>query len=65
MTKVGFMTDEEQEIMDHIHAAMYGIKDLGLNCNENELTHAVHSLQMFVMIRVLNRDNPYWSNWYE
>lgn len=59
-------TPEEQDVLDHILAAMRGIQDLGLDCNESELAHAVHTLQGFVMVRVLNRLDPeYWSDWYE
>lgn len=59
-------TPEEQDVLDHILAAMRGIQDLGLNCNEAELSRAVHTLQGFVMVRMLNRLDPdYWSDWYE
>lgn len=66
MSKSPMLTDAEQEVMDHIGAAMKGIQKLGLSCNETELAQAVHSLQIFVMVRVLNRIDPeYWGDWYE
>lgn len=59
------LSPAEQEIMDHIQAVIKGLQDLGLSCNEGELAQAIHSLQMFIMVRVLNRLDPYWSDWYE
>lgn len=58
-------TSEEQAILDHILAAHNGLLDLGLNCNQTELAAATHTLQMFVMVRILSRlDSDYWSDWY-
>jgi hypothetical protein len=56
---------EEQEVMDHNVAAKTGIQEWGLDCNGSELAHAVHSLQMFVMIHAAHRENPNgWNDWY-
>ncbi len=55
VSELSGMTEAEQDIMSHIGKAYKGIRNLGLVDNENELTEAIHTLQMFIMIRVLNR----------
>jgi hypothetical protein len=61
-----YLDTEEQEVMDHILAAMEGIQGWGLNCNSAELSHAVHGLQMFVILHALQRESPdAWSSWYD
>lgn len=49
------LSDEEQEIIDHIVAAMRGINNLGLQANQGELVAAVHALQMFPLIHAMHR----------
>jgi hypothetical protein len=58
---------EEQAVMDHILAAMQGIYDLGLkpDTNSSELSSAVHVLQSFVILHMLQRVAPgHWGEWY-
>lgn len=57
---------DEQAVMDHILAAMQGIQDLGLRTNHAELAQAVHVLQQFVILHMLQRLAPEaWGNWFE
>jgi hypothetical protein len=56
----------EQAVMDHILSAMRGIEDLGLRCNETELTVHVHGLQSFVIQHMLQRIAPgEWGSWFD
>lgn len=63
-------TDDEQEVMDHINAAMQGIVKLGLRRDtlnlHVELASATHGLQMFVAAHAMQRiyfvGGP---NWYD
>lgn len=60
---------EEQEVMDHINAAMKGIVDLGLKMDSDnlgtELCLHVHGLQGFVVQHMLQRLEPHeWGKWY-
>lgn len=58
--------EAEAAIDEHIVAAMQGIQDLGLMCNEGELAHAVHTLQLFLIKHMLQRlGSPEFSDWYE
>jgi len=60
------MTEEEQEIMDHITAAFNGIVKLGLTYNKDQLAIGTHMMQQCIQQRVLHRWYPdVWSNWYE
>lgn len=57
--------EAEAAIDEHICAAMRGIQDLGLMCNEGELAHAVHTMQLFVIKHMLQRlGSPEFSHWY-
>lgn len=60
-------SDEEQEIMDHILAAMQGIQDLGLRANETELAIHVHGLQSFPIQHMLQRIGgaENWGQWFD
>ena len=50
-----------QQIVD-VHD---GIRALGLKKNTAEFTHAVHTLQMFLINRRLHRERPdYWASWF-
>lgn len=54
--------------MDHILAAYNGIQAFGdgLSANSQELSSAVHTLQGFVIQRMLSRvDANVWGNWYQ
>jgi hypothetical protein len=60
---------DEQEIMDHILAAMEGIIALGLKMDSDnlgtELTLHVHGLQGFVIQHMLQRvERDAWGKWY-
>ena len=56
---------EEQEVLNHILAAMEKIESWGLAVNTQELTVAVHTLQGFVIAHMLHRIEPrIWSNWF-
>ena len=56
----------EQEVMEHILAAVKGIQDLGLRCNETELTMHIHGLQGFVIQHMLQRlSSDEWGCWFE
>lgn len=62
------MNAEEREVMDHILAAYNGIREFGpgLSANSTELTQAVHTLQGFVIQRMLARVAPdVWGDWYQ
>lgn len=56
---------EEQVASDHLIAFMQQVQDWDLNCNQQELVTAIHTLQTFVikhMIQRLNGEN--FSEWY-
>lgn len=58
--------EEETAIDEHIVAALHGIHDLGLKVNHQELAHAVHTMQLFVIKHMLQRlGSPEFSDWYE
>lgn len=61
-----FLSAAEQDVMDHILAAMQGIQEWGLRSNHTELAMAVHGLQAFVIQHMLQRLNPDdWGCWFE
>lgn len=66
------LTEEEEAVMDHIAAAMEGIKALGLRkvdgayVNGSELAGAIHVLQGYVIQHMLQRLEPrVWGKWFE
>lgn len=62
------MNAEERKVMDHILAAYNGIQEFGggLSANSSELSTAVHTLQGFVIQRMLSRADPKtWGDWYQ
>lgn len=58
-------SEDEDRVLAHIKAAHREILDWGLDCNTQELTQAVHTMQMFVIMHMLGRDpSGEWSDWY-
>jgi hypothetical protein len=59
------LTDEELRLLQQIVDVHDGIRALGLRTNVAEFTHAVHTLQMFLINRRLHRERPdYWASWF-
>jgi hypothetical protein len=59
------MTPDELALMQQTFEIYQQLRAMGLRTNESELTHAVHTVQMFVINRALHRQWPeYWSDWY-
>lgn len=62
----GGLEPGESRIMDHTIGIIHELNDLGLEYNSEELAAAIHTIQTFVMVRVLHRHYPeYWSQWYK
>ncbi len=56
---------EENDANDHLMIFMEILRGWGLNCNESEMTHAIHTLQMFVIKHMLQRLGAKdFSDWY-
>lgn len=55
---------DEQETGDLLLEFMSRVQDWGLDCNGNELTQAVHTLQMFVWQHSLQRNRAVCGEWY-
>jgi hypothetical protein len=56
---------EEAAASDHLMAFMDQLKDWGLDCNQEEWVHAIHTLQLFVIKHMLQRLGAEgFSDWY-
>ena len=57
---------EEESASSLLLKTYYQILDWGLNCNQGELTHAVHTIQMFIIKHMLQRlEAEDFSPWYD
>jgi hypothetical protein len=57
---------EEHAANSHLMAYMNYLRRWGLNCNEQEMTAAIHALQLFVIKRMLQRLGAEdFSDWYD
>lgn len=59
--------DEEKQANDHLMEFMNIVqREWGLNCNEGEFVHAIHTLQFFIMKHMLQRlEAKDFSEWYD
>jgi hypothetical protein len=57
--------DEEEAAGELLLDFMQTVKDWGLDCNWNEFTSAIHTLQMFVFQHALQRTGGINGEWYE
>jgi len=58
--------DERQAMRDLASVRERILVDWGLNCNEAELTAAVHTIQHFIMQRAASREHPSeFNDWYD
>lgn len=59
------LNTEEREIMGEIISVHKKIVGMGLQANHCELANAIHVLQSFVVMHMLQRTSPeVWSSWF-
>lgn len=56
--------EEEERTSDLLLDFMVQIKDWGLKYNSDEMTRAIHTLQMFVFQHALQRTDGLCGEWY-
>ena len=58
---------EEKEINANLMDVQDAIYDMGLKYNQVELSSAIHTIQFFIIKRMLQREDPtgYFSDWYD
>ncbi len=56
---------EEEEANELLMNFMDTLKGWGLNCNGDEETRAIHTLQMFVFQHALQRTDSICGRWYD
>lgn len=60
------LNEEETAAMNDLLGCYQRIGAWGLVANTEELAHAVHTIQHFIIQHMLGRINPdEWSKWYE
>ena len=66
LSEIVKFNEEEEKANEYLLTFMNQVQKWGLICNENELTHAVHSCQMFLIKHMLQRIGAEeFSYWYE
>lgn len=60
------LDDEEVAVMQDLFSCCTKIMAWGLRANQDELFHAVHVIQGFIIQHMLQRLNPAeWAEWYK
>lgn len=65
-SRQGVKFNEEEEVAGKLLLDfMQTLRNWGLNCNQDEMVGAIHTLQLFIIMHMLQREGEGFGDWYD